>query len=74
MFRFFKISARVDDLEKAFSQLAHEFKFYKDEFEKLEIKALESRKIYGKKLKQFIEKNEEKEDGITADNVFLLDR
>jgi hypothetical protein len=34
-------------------------KFYKDDFEKLEIKALESRKIYGKKLKQFVEREEE---------------
>lgn len=59
MFRIFRISARVDELERAFLQLKQEFGFYKNEFEKLEIKALESRKIYGKKLKQLVEREEE---------------
>jgi hypothetical protein len=72
MFRLFKISSRVEDLEKAFIQLQHEFKFYKDEFEKLEIKALESRKIYGKKLKQFVEKVEEQDEPKDIYNGMLL--
>jgi hypothetical protein len=68
MFKLFRISARVEELDMAFKQLQHEFKFMKDEFEKLEIKSLESRKIYGKKLKQFVEKD----DNTSKDNVFLL--
>jgi len=70
MLNFFRISARADNLEKAFAQLKleidylkGEFKHYKDDFEKLEIKALESRKVYAKKLKQLNEL-EEKEDKI----------
>ena len=59
MFNFFKLSSRVEDLENAFAQLKKEMNVYKDDFEKLEIKALESRKIYGKKLKQFVEREEE---------------
>jgi hypothetical protein len=77
MFNFFKISARVCDLEKAFDQLKQEFKMYKDDFEKLEIKALESRKIYGKKLKQFVEREEEsgkEEDKETLHSVLLPER
>lgn len=70
MLNFFRISARADNLEKAFAQLKleidylkGEFKHYKDDFEKLEIKALESRKIYAKKLKNLNEL-EEKEKAI----------
>jgi len=36
-------------------------KNYKNEFEKLEIKALESRKVYGKKLKQLVDREEDQE-------------
>lgn len=61
IFKLFRISARVEDLEGAFKQLQHEFKLMKEQFELLEIKSLESRKIYGKKLKQFVEKDEEKD-------------
>jgi hypothetical protein len=71
MLNFFRISSRVDELEKAFAQLKQEMNFYKDDFEKLEIKALESRKIYGKKLKQLVEKEEKPESKGIYNGVFL---
>jgi uncharacterized protein YtpQ (UPF0354 family) len=71
MFNLFRISARVEQLEGALAQLKIEFKYYKDEFEKLEIKALESRKIYGKKLKQILDKEENNEPKDIYNGVLL---
>ena len=61
MFRIFKISAKVEDLEKAFRQLEQEFKFYKEELAKMDIKVLESRRVYGRKLKNLVAKEETEE-------------
>lgn len=81
MLNIFRISARVEDLEKAFAQLKLEMtaingklKDYANDFEKLEIKALESRKIYGKKLKNLMEIEEKKAEDDPLDGVFLRDR
>jgi hypothetical protein len=81
MLNFFRITSKVEGLDKAFAQLKLEMDEvkrkmtnYADDFEKLEIKALESRKIYGKKLKQFIQKEEEKAEDDTIEGVFLRDR
>jgi hypothetical protein len=73
MLKLFRISARVEDLEKAFNQLQQEFKIYKNDFEKLEIKALESRKIYHKKLKQFVERNEKEEESSKEEEKGVVD-
>jgi len=74
MFRLFRISARVEDLERAFKDLQQEFKFYKEELEKIEIKALESRKIYAKKLKRLeeVEENEKEDNSKGIYNSVLL--
>jgi len=74
MLGLFRISARVSDLEMALKQLTLEFKFYKDEFEKHEIKSLESRKTYAKKLKQLEQNEEENSDKDLLDSVFIKDR
>jgi len=74
MLGLFRLSARVGDLEMALKQLALEFKYYKDEFEKHEIKSLESRKTYAKKLKQLESSEEEKSNNDLLDGVFLKDR
>jgi hypothetical protein len=74
MLGLFRISARVSDLEMALNQLRLEFKFYKDEFEKHEIKSLESRKTYAKKLKQLEQNEEENSDKDLLDSVFIKDR
>ena len=59
MFRLFRLSARVEDLERAMEQLKLEFKFYKEELEKMDIKVLESRKVYQRKLKNLVDKEED---------------
>jgi hypothetical protein len=81
MLNFFRITSKVEDLEKAFAQLKLEMtaingkmKDYANDFEKLEIKALESRKIYGKKLKNLMESEAKKAEEDTIDGVFLRDR
>ena len=76
MLGLFRISSRVEDLEKAVRQLQLELKFYKDEFEKLEIKALESRKVYAKKLKRLteVEEMEGQDDKNGLNSVLLPER
>jgi len=61
MFKLFRISARVEDLERAFAQLKQELKFYQDELAKMDIKVLESRKVYARKLKNLVDKEGQEE-------------
>lgn len=58
MLRIFRISSRVDELEKALEQLKREFKYYQEELAKMDIKVLESRKVYARKLKNLVDKED----------------
>lgn len=59
-------------LEHEVETLKLKFKFLQDKFEDLEIKALESRKIYHKKLKQEFGEEEKKESENNIKQSVLL--
>lgn len=67
-------SKKLIDIEDKLSELSRRLKDLEDNYEKLEIKALESRKIYSKKLKNLVgdEEKSELEEAKSINNPVIL--
>jgi len=62
---------RLSDFDNKFSQIYNDMKILRENLDKVEIKALESQKVYKRKLKNLLGDEENKTENNLKPNVFL---